>query len=510
MHTRPFSPRFSRGIAAVIAAATVLAVSACSADTGASTSSSSTEEHELKLAIQTAVSTLDPAQVNDGQAAYVWSALYDTLIIKDNDGKLQPSAAESWEYSDGNTTLTLDLREDMTFSDGNPVTADDVVATMERTRTTPGIQSPALSAVESIEATDDSTVVLHLAQPDAGLLTALSLGIGIVAEASTLDSETIVGSGAYVLDPSTVDGSTYVLTKRDDYWNADAYPFSKLTFRVIQDPTATFNALQAGELTAGTVQPGQEATFEGQGYNVAKIEASSTLSILILDRNGEIVPALKDVRVRQAINMAFDRETMVTALAKFGRATDQVFGPKDPAFNEDVDGYYDFDPTAAKKLLADAGYPDGFSITMPSTVFTPTFEPTITQSLGDIGITVTWEAVPPANTGTVITGKQFPLVVFIEGIGPAVKSANTNYSPTGFANPFGYTDPELDALFTEAGTAADDDALNATLSKISAFAVENALNATLFDIGSIYVTAPDTVYLNYSTDSSVRSFGLKE
>jgi peptide/nickel transport system substrate-binding protein len=510
-------PRIFPALAGVTATLLALSLTACSSPVAPKSSGdNSSRDHALSIAIQSTVATLDPAQLSDGQPAYVWSALYDTLLIVDNSGKLQPNAAKSWKYSDDRKTLTLEIRDDMKFSNGDPVTAADVVATLERTRTSAGTQSANLASVAAVEASGDHAVVLRLKQPDATLLDALTLGAGVIGDKDALGAANMldtVGSGPYILDKAATAANTYVLKRREDHWKAKELPFAKLTFKAIQDPTASYNALQAGELTAGVVMPQQLAAFESKKYNVTHVNATAVLSVVILDRKGEIIPELADERVRKAINMAFDREAMVKALLKgSGSPTTQVVNPKSDSFNGDMDGYYKYDKDAAKKLLADAGYADGFNVTMPSTVLSTTFEPTVTQALADIGIRVTWEPVPPQNTGSAISSKKFPMVVFIEGIGAPAKQLRNNFAPAAFINPFGYSDPELDELFTATGMAKDEAALGEINRKISAFAVEHALNAPLTYVGSVWAAEPGTKYLNEGAYgvSSYRSFGLAD
>ena len=132
------APRLAIG---AIAAAAMLALSAC----GTGEPSPSTTEGgdsgqnaTIALGVQAPPNSLDPAQLHDGTQRYVWSTLYDTLIYSNNDGKLEPAAAESWQYSDDAKTLTLKLRDDLKFSDGDPVTSAAVKATLERTKNTPG------------------------------------------------------------------------------------------------------------------------------------------------------------------------------------------------------------------------------------------------------------------------------------------------------------------------------------------------------------------------------------
>lgn len=252
-------PRRLVAIGAAVIAATLL-LSACGGQPETGGDSGEVVEKDLKIAAVSAPNSLDPAQLVDGQQMFVWTSVFDTLLAKDNNtGELIPNAATAWEYNDDGTALTLTIREGMTFSSGDPVDAHAVVATMQRTKDTPGIVQVKYSSVSDIEATDDQTVVVHFTEYDPQFLSNLALGTGAIGDPATLDEERTatdpIGSGPFILDiAKTVPGSSYVLTKRDDYWNADAIPFKSLTVTVLQDPTAAFNALQAGEINAASVQ----------------------------------------------------------------------------------------------------------------------------------------------------------------------------------------------------------------------------------------------------------------
>lgn len=249
-----------RALAALGAAAALLASSACdSQSTGASSSSSTT----LAIAIYGTPNSFDPTQLLEGQQTYIWDSVYDTLLIQDNKGELRPGAAQSWHYSSDVRTLTLKLRTGMKFSSGTPVDATAVKATLERIGATPGPNQGVLASVASVEAPDATTVVIKLKRPDGSLLTSLSTAAGVIGDPKTMTSKSAalnpVGSGPYPLDQgATVNGSVYVLKRRDDYWNKKAYPFPTVKIRVISDQTAMANAL-AGRL----LNPGSFSTRPG-------------------------------------------------------------------------------------------------------------------------------------------------------------------------------------------------------------------------------------------------------
>jgi peptide/nickel transport system substrate-binding protein len=504
-------PRLLRAAAITAAATVAMSLAACAPG---SEEPGAPESAEMTLAMTGIPPSLDPAQLDLGASTYVWGSVFDTLLYLDNSGEIQPNAAESWEYSDDALTLTFTLREGMTFSTGDPVDAEAVKATLERTQATPGARSGDLAQVESIEAPDDRTVVLHLSAPAPALLTNLSSGTGVIGDPATLDTERTaldpVGSGPYVLDTdASVTGSSYVLTRRDDYWNAEAYPFATITVRVIADAQAQLNALLAGEIDAAGISGDQIASVEGAGLTTTFVDAMGVGSVLLLDRDGEVLPALADVRVRKAINMAFDREGYLEALlGGGGRVTNQFFNPYAGGYNEEVEDYYEFDVEAARDLMAEAGYEDGFHVAMPSTFLSTTFEPSITQSLADIGITVEWEPVPPQEVASSLFTKKYPMAFFIDGLNAPGRELDNNFGPTGFLNPFGYQDPELTALMDEVAVTTDADEANSLYQEISAYTVENALNAPILYFGTYWATHPGVTYLpeGYAV-LSIRNFG---
>ncbi|WP_029432093.1 ABC transporter substrate-binding protein [Blastococcus sp. URHD0036] len=513
--------QLSRRLTAVLGASAVLATAACTGGSDSSGGSSSdggtgASDATIALSIQAQPASLDPSLLQEGQQGYIWGSIFDTLLYLDNDGQVQPNAAESWEYSEDLKTLTLTLREGMTFTTGDPVTAEAARATLERTRTTAGPLQSRLESVTSVEAPDDRTVVIGLDAPDAGLLIALATGAGVIGDPATFDApETAldpVGSGAYELDDAATSvGSTYVLKRRDDYWNVDAYPFETVTVRVIADATAQFNALLGGQLDAGRINPDQEQQASGAGFTVSDLIPTASATLLLLDRDGAIVPAMADVRVRQAINLALDREGFSTALLQ-GNAqpTEQFFSPQGPAYVEDLAGTYDFDPDRARDLMAEAGYADGFSMTLPSTVFSTTFEPTVTQALGDIGIDVTWEPQPPQSNLASIQSGKYPAAFWFEGLDPAPRQVQGHYTTDATINPFHTDFSEIEGLLADAASTTDEDQQRDAYQQIGTIAVEEALDAPIAYVGTRWATADGVEYLQNGANvfSTIRAFGV--
>ncbi|MBU5421213.1 hypothetical protein KQI48_00900 [Cellulomonas hominis] len=511
-----------RRVAAALAVIPLLALAACSGDDGGSDDPTSAAggvagPTTLALGVTRSPSTLDPVQLATGTDTLIWGSIYDTLFVIGPDGELEPHMAESYEYNEDGTELTLTLRDDLTFSDGEPATAADYAATVEHIRDTPGAGQAMMSNVASVEAPDDTTAIVHFSQNDPGFLFDLTSRAGIIAVPELMEDESYglepVGAGPYVLNTEKSQaGTAYVLDKRDDHWNADAYPFEEITVRVIQDATATENALRAGELNIANIQAQSVPQFPEPQFTIVQRQAASSIFLDIADRDGALQPALADVRVRQAINMAFDRAAMVESLGHgIGVPTQQMFFPTTAGYDPDLDETYDFDPEGAKALLAEAGYPDGFSIDMPSIVYTTTFEPAVTQALADIGIEVNWVSIPPQDTVSAVMSGTYPIIMWFATVLPAPSQVEDYFGATALLNPLRTSDPELDALLAEASQVVGlDPGATELYERINAWAVENAWFSPLYFTGETFASGEGYAYVGTDSQQSVRieSYGV--
>lgn len=512
-------PSRRKGLAALGAlAATALILVGCTGTAEPSSSSSGAAAGpapDLKIAAVSAPNSLDPAQLVDGQQMYVWSSIYDTLLARDSaTGELIPNAAASWEYNEDGTELTLTLEEGMTFSDGDPVTAESVAATMLRTKNTPGIVQPRYSLVSDVTAEDDLTVKVSFTSYDAQFLSLLSLGAGAIGDADGFSDPALatnpVGSGPYTLDVAgTVPGTTYLLKKREDYWNADAYPFPSITVRVLQDPTAAFNALQAGEINAGTVQTQVIPQLDQTKFTVTEIEAQAVAYLDILDRAGDKFPALGDQKVRQAINYAIDREGVLKGIySGAGKVTEQVFNPAGEVYDEALNETYAYDPEKGKELVEEAGYA-GESFKIPSTFLTTSMEPTLSQAFADIGLALEWVAVPPQQAQSALLSGEYGLTFQITGFNSDPADAFTHYSVNGDRNPQHYTDPTLEKLFGEINSTVDFDAALPSYKELNEYAVDQAWEAPIVFVGGSWATADGITVVNYGgAPPTVRTFAF--
>lgn len=441
---------FRKKVTAALALVGVLALSACagSSDQPKESGGGGT----LTLVATLAPTTLDAAGGEWANKSPYYQAVYDTLLLATPEGTIEPFLAKSWKYNDDNTVLTLTLRDDVEFSDGSEMTAEVVKTNLERFKAGTSSTASALKNVGTIDTPDTHTVALNLTAPDPALTTYLAREAGLVASGKAIekDAEALatkpIGSGPYVLDTAaTVIGTTYVYTKNPDYWNPDLQHYDKVIVNAIPDATAALNAIKSGEANGVRLASNLNlAEVKSAGWTINEGEINVG-GLLLLDRGGKSVPALGDVRVRQAINMAFDREGLLQALQKgAGTVTGQMFPTRSAAFDAELDKTYSYDPDAAKKLLKEAGYADGFTLDIPSTAsLPPALFTLLQQQLGDIGITVNVTDAGNNFVADLVAGKYPAGYINLEQ-GSDWQIAQFMISPTATWNPFHYQDPKVD------------------------------------------------------------------
>jgi len=213
--------------------------------------------------------------------------------------------------------------------------------------------------------------------------------------------------------------------------------------------------------------------------------------LVIADRAGDVVPALGDVRVRQAINMAFDKQAIVdNVIAGHGAPTSQVFAEASDAFDPALQDAYTYDVDAAKALMEEAGYGDGFEITMPETQILPALNPIIVQQLGQIGIKVNYETVPPDSVIQQFLSGAFPMYFMSLGSQSAGEDVQKLLTPTGPWNTSKSEDPELQALIDAAALATPGEEQAAAFRAVNQWVVDNAWFAPIYRIDTIIASDP--------------------
>jgi peptide/nickel transport system substrate-binding protein len=493
-------------------AVAALALAGCAA----TEESSSEEPTSVVIGQFLAPATFDVTQAEWGNRALYYQAVYDTLLYGESDGSITGNLATEFTYSEDNKELTLVLRDDVEFTDGTPLTAEVVVENLERFKNGGGAFSTDLANVDTFEAPDATTVVLTLSAPDPALLAYLSREAGLIAAPATFDAEDAdtnpIGSGPYILDQSaTTSGTSYVFTKNPDYWNPDGQHWDTVTMNVLADPTAGINAVQAGEVDTMVLTDNNNLDqVEAAGYTISASELNFQ-GLLLLDRGGEMDPAMGDVRVRQAINYALDREGLLEALqVGNGTVTTQVFNKASAAYDPELDSFYTYDPEKARELLADAGYADGLDLQMSSTAVLGAAQfPLIGQQLADVGITVEWVDTPVENYITDITAPKYPAVPMQLETNADWQMIQFMISRTAPFNPFGFGDETTDALIAEIQNG-DQATQEEKAAELNAYIVEQGWFAPYYRVSAGYAFNPETTDVTINATNIVPSiFDIK-
>ncbi|MTE24896.1 ABC transporter substrate-binding protein [Microbacterium sp. ZXX196] len=495
------------GAAIAVVAAAAIALSGC-----APAAQQTEQTTTLKLGLANAPQSFDPAQMGDaGNMLQYAQAVYDSLLHKAPDGTIEPWLATDWKYNDDNTELTLTLRDDVTFANGEKFTPEVAVANLEHFKAGGGPQGSMLAELESVAVGEGNTVVLKLSAPNPSLISYLTTVAGLQVSMEGLENPDLAtvpsGSGPYKYDADgSTSGSVYSFEAREDYWNEDIVDFDTVEIRVLEDPAAVANAFASGQVDAVPASVETLAQFENTSAKIDTVEGDWS-GFMMFDRTGQLAEPLGDVRVRQAFNYAIDRDQVLeTVVRGYGTVTTQIFSPEDPGYVPELDDAYDYDPERAKELLAEAGYPDGFDVTM--IVYSASPADTLAvyaQQLAEVGIRVTWET-QDLNTFLVsmTTGKT--------GINPMQFGAkggwemiNQLIAPNAPWNPLHDQTDELTALIEEVRTATDDAAQAEAVQKVNTYVVENAWFSPWFRVASPYATNPEKVSVEMQYQQTIPS-----
>jgi peptide/nickel transport system substrate-binding protein len=420
----------------------------------------------LVMIIESSPTNLDPRVGLDAQSERIDDLIFDDLLTRDQHLNVRPGLAESWEITDPRTYV-FHLHHGVKFHDGSPLTSRDVKWTFD-SLLQGKIRSPKAATyrfVQSIEAPDDNTVVIHLKEPFATLLWNLSDGaIGIVPYGSGDEiSRHPVGSGPFRFVSAELDKEV-VLERNDNYWGAKA-KIPRLHFTVVPDITT-----RALELRKGSADIAINALT---GDMVVTLERDPDLEVLhapgtVMSYLGFNLrdPILKDVRVRQAIAYAIDRQVMLQYLSHgFGRLANSILPPESWAYNGDVPTY-NHDLERARQLLDAAGYREVNGVRFHMTMKTSTEESTrlmaavLQQQLREVAIALDIRTFESATFFSDVTrgAFQFYSLRWVGGNeDPDIFEYifhSAKFPPNG-ANRGYYRNPRVDALIDQARSELD-------------------------------------------------------
>ena len=431
--------------------------------------------------------SLDPHKAVAAGTKEVMFNVFEGLMKPTPEGDLIPAVAEKYEVSNDQLVYTFTIRDGIKFHNGQPVTAGDVVNSITRCiePSEAGVLAvEPLSAVEKVTGMDERTVQIRLKEPNTEFLAYLTLAI-LPAEYDGQDTAP-VGTGPFKF-VSRAAQDNIVLERFDDYWGEKAY-LDKVTYKIIENADSILMSLQSGAVDLFAHLTSTQVAQLGDDFNIEE----GTMNLVQAMYLNHAEKPFDDVRVRQALCCAIDRQQILDLAfdgygSLIGSSMYPAFGKY---FDDSLPNYYTHDVEKAKALLADAGYPDGFSmtITVPSN-YQPHIDTAqvIVEQLKEVGITaeilpVTWESW----LNDTYVGRQFQAtVVGVDASTMTARALLERFTSTAGNNFINYNNAEYDAFFQEAVSAADDAAQTAAYKKAEANLTENAANVYIQDLADL-------------------------
>lgn len=353
----------------VLGAVAVLLVGCTGSSTNTGASKTGAAGGVLTVGLSGSGSSLDPGIDTLGATQAVRALAYEPLIYIDpSTGNSLPALATSWQYlGTGNKSFELRLREGARFADGSPVNAEAVKVWL----TYWSAKNPFSSIVGKIDNITTTgqyivTIDLNLPNPNLPYLLSEQFSAGAVASPNSVEHPSDLasgtnGAGPYVADRSqTQPGDHYTYVPNDYYFNKSKIAFSKVIVKVISNTTTMLQAATTGQVDVASGDVATADAAAGAGLTVSAA-SGQTWGLAFTDIGGKIASPLNDVRVRRALNYAVDRAAIVSAIfGKYATPRSEIFTVD--GYDPNFENYYNYDPVKARTLLAEAGYPDGFTV----------------------------------------------------------------------------------------------------------------------------------------------------
>ncbi|WP_369787913.1 ABC transporter substrate-binding protein [Rouxiella sp. WC2420] len=470
---------------------------------------------ELVIAQTTSATAMDPGFLKE--PATLVDNLFDTLVLRDANMKLIPGLATDWKALDDNT-WEFTLRQGVKFTDGEPVNAQAVKFSIDRILD-PANHAPTISyirTIKSVEVSGEYQVKIHTNGPDPLLPTRMSryptyiVPPAYVTKVGAAEfARKPVGSGAYTLSAFIPDEKV-VMQANPDYWRGKP-SIDTVTWRPIPEATARVTALLTGEvqLVDGVPADLVPALKNKSGIHLEQVK-NGGLTIYLGLKNDQ--KPLNDVRVRQALSLALNREAYTRDLLHgFGTPTGTMAGPKDfgylaiPAAAQDV--------AKAKALLAEAGYPNGFSIKFQAPrryIASADVAQAIVQDLAAIGVKAQLE-VPEWSVYTqqVAAQKQAPIYMLAWGSTQTLDADAALYPILHSGEPYSTVNsPELDKLLDSSRLTVDSARREKILQQVQQVVAQQQPLIPLYKEDALYASS-DALTFTGRADSRIPLFDLR-
>ncbi len=469
-----------------------VALAACGAGATPATSGGTSGTLKWGWALPT---SWDPVTSSAGWDVHALSLVYAGLTKEDPEGDPVPALAAGWKYTADGTAVTFTLRPGLTFGDGTPLDATAVRKSLERGRDDPkSLVASQLVNVASVTAPDATTVTLTLKQPDFQVPALLAGKTGMIVNPKAFESDAAgiatkpAGAGPYTL-VSYVQNSRAVLRRNPTYWDAGRIKVDDFELYPLPDASTVVAALQSGQYNVAQIPGSQVQAAKAAGLEVQVIPS---LVVSVLDVNVKKAP-FTDPRVALALKYAIDREELLkTAAFGYSEVVHQPFPKGYVAHDDTLDDLYPYDPDKARRLLAEAGHPDGVDLTL--TTSQAEGVPEILQAqLKRVGITARIEVIPEAES-TQIIYLQHSRALFTDqfaGRDSAVQAFQVLFGKEGLMNPGRTDDPALDAaLDVVRRTPLESPDYPKVLRKATSLAVRAMPNVFLYTVPRILARSP--------------------
>jgi peptide/nickel transport system substrate-binding protein len=449
---------------------------------------------EITVAMQLEPPHLDPTSAAAGAIDnVVYSNIFEGLTRFMGDGSVVPGLAKSWTVSDDGLTYTFTLHSGVKFHDGTTMDAQDVKFSLDRARAgdSTNAQKGLFKNIADVTVVDPQTVKVTLSTPTGNFLFNLAWGDAVIVAPESIGNIKThpVGTGAFTFS-NWVQGDKIELTRNADYWGTPA-KLDKATFKFISDPTAAFAAVMAEDVDVFSGFPAPE--------NLPQFEADPRFQVLVGSTEGETIlstnnkmPPFDNVKVREAMAHAIDRQAIIDgAMFGYGTPIGTHFAPHNPAY-VDLTGNSNYDPELARKLLAEAGFPDGFTTTLklPPPSYARRGGEIIAAQLRAVGIKTEISNLEWAQwLEQVFRGKDFGLTIV----------SHTEPMDIGiYANPdyyFQYDNKDFQKLMEDLNLATDPAKRTELLQKAQRIISGDYVNGYLFQLAALSVAKAGVVGL---------------
>lgn len=430
--------------------------------------------------------SLDPHVAVAAGTKEIMFNVFEGLVKPTSDGDLVPALCESYEVSEDKLSYTFHLREGVTFHNGEKMTADDVVYSILRCADTSD-GAPLVAGyeiIESVEKTNDRTVVITLSEPSGEFISYMTTAI-IPADYEN-QATAPVGTGPFKFVSRSAQESI-VFERFDDYWGDKAY-LDKITFKIMENADSLMMSLQSGAIDFCAHLESSQTEQLGDDFYVS--EATMNL-VQALYLNNAVEP-FDNVLVRQALCYAVDKQEIIDLAfdgygVKIGSSMYPAFGKY---FDDSLTDYYTNDPEKAKELLSDAGYPDGFSmtITVPSN-YQPHMSTAqvIVEQLKKVNIDAKLEPVEWGSwVSDVYTDRQFQsTVVGVDASNMTARALLERFVSDHGKNFINYNNPEYDELFSRAVSCYEDEEQTELYKDMERVLTETAANVYIQDLADL-------------------------